>query len=89
MSEVISVSVHLKETSQPIIHDNVINIYQKGDLFILYTDNEKSFKYPIANIWRIIEDYGFHGREVAPRLHLIDDEQLHQLHPANFFVKKE
>ena len=59
----ITVTVELKETSQPIIYDDVINTYQKGDLFVIYTKEEKSYKHPIATIWRIIENYGFHGRE--------------------------
>ena len=87
MTETILVSVHLKETSQPIIHDNVINTYQKGSFFILYTDDEKSFKYPVANIWRVIEDYGFHGREVSLPVHLIADEK--QPHLVDIFVGKE
>ncbi len=59
----ITVTVELKETSQLIIYDDVINTYQKGDLFVIYTKEKKSYKHPIATIWRIIENYGFHGRE--------------------------
>jgi hypothetical protein len=58
----ISVTVHLKDQSQPIVHERVINTYQKGDMFTLYCEGEKSYKYPICNIWRVIEDYGYHGR---------------------------
>ena len=58
----LNVTVHLKDQSQPIEHKNVINTYQKGDMYTLYCEDEKSYKYPIANIWRVIEDYGYHGR---------------------------
>lgn len=63
-----NVTVHLKTQSQPIEHTDVINTYQKGDFYILYTKGEKSFKYPIADIFRVIEDYGFHGRSCKERL---------------------
>jgi len=56
------VEIQLKESSQPIIYDDVINTYQKGDLFVIYTSKEKSYKHPIGTIWRIVEDYGYHGR---------------------------
>ena len=76
MTNTITVSVQLKESSQPIIHDGVINTYQKGDIFVVYTDAEKSYKYPIANIWRLVEDYGYHGREV-PSSFIADITQPH------------
>ena len=50
------VEVQLLSTSQAIVHDNVINSYQKGDLFCVYESN-KVYKYPIGNIFRIVEDY--------------------------------
>jgi len=59
----ITTSIHLKTQSQPIVHDDVINSYEKGAFFCIQTANEKVFKYPIADIWRVIEDYGFHGRK--------------------------
>ena len=55
------VSIQLKESTQPIEHE-FINTYQKGDFYTVYTVDEKSYKYPIANIWRIMEDYGTHQR---------------------------
>jgi hypothetical protein len=55
------IEVQLKETSQPIIHRKVENAYTKGDLYCVY-EVDKHFgsivyKYPLVNIWRIIEDY--------------------------------
>ena len=59
----IAVSVQLKESSQPILYESVLNTYQKGDLFVIYTKDEKSYKHPISTIWRVVENYGYHGRE--------------------------
>lgn len=58
----IIVKVQLKESSQPIVYENVLNTYQKGDLYVVYTADELSYKHPIDTIWRIVEGYGFHGR---------------------------
>jgi hypothetical protein len=52
-----TVKIELKETSQPLVYTNVINTYQKGDLFCIYTNDNLVFKYPINNIWRITEYY--------------------------------
>lgn len=60
--QALTVSVQLKESSQPIVYLDVLNTYQKGDLFVVYTAGEISYKHPISSIWRIIEDYGYHGR---------------------------
>ena len=51
----IRVIVKLKETSQEIIY-NAVNTYQKGDFYCIY-DGKQVYKYPIANIWRVTEDY--------------------------------
>jgi len=63
---VITVIVQLKESSQAITYTNVINTYQKGSFYVLYTADEKSFKHPIETIWRIKEEYGYHGRDNRP-----------------------
>jgi len=51
------VLVFLRETSQPVEYDNVINTYQKGDFFCIYFDKNKVHKYPVISIWRVEEDY--------------------------------
>ena len=54
------VSIQLKESSQPITH-SFVNTYQKGDFYCVYDSKaETTYKYPLANIWRIAEDYGEH-----------------------------
>jgi hypothetical protein len=54
----------LKEQSQPIVYEEVKNTYTKGPFYCVYTANEESHKFPVSDIFRVIEDYGFHGREV-------------------------
>lgn len=58
----IRVSVHLKSQSQPIEYPQAVNTYQKMGLFCVYLESEKVHKFPLQNIWRIVEDYGDHGR---------------------------
>jgi hypothetical protein len=52
----LNVSIHLKETSQSISHQ-AVNTYTKGPFFCVF-DGERVFKYPVNNIWRVVEDYG-------------------------------
>lgn len=59
----IKVCIQLRESSQPIEYLNVLNTYQKGDMFVIYTTEEKSYKHPMSTIWRVVEEYGYHGRE--------------------------
>ena len=48
-------------TSQPIVFENAINTYQKGDLFCVMeldqSGNRTVYKYPIPNIFQVKEDY--------------------------------
>lgn len=50
------IEVHLLETSQPVIHENVVNAYTKGPLYCVYVDGAV-FKYPVDHIWRVRETY--------------------------------
>jgi len=60
------VRVRFDETSQPKIYTNVLNTYTKGDLFCIYTKDEKVHKLPIAKIFDIVEDYGYHAEGCMP-----------------------
>jgi hypothetical protein len=51
----INVKVELKETSQKIELE-AQNTYTKGPLFCVYTTKGVQ-KFPLANVWRITEDY--------------------------------
>ena len=57
------VEVHLRETSQVIAHE-ADNTYQKGDLFCVKVASQV-YKYPLANIWRVVEDYSVGDRTTA------------------------
>ena len=59
------IEVWLKETSEPIIHQ-AANTYTKGPFYCVYCWNlvlevERVFKYPVQNIFRVVEEYGSHG----------------------------
>jgi hypothetical protein len=52
------VAVTLRETSQPIVHEEVTNAYTKGDLYCVYIQkSNRVYKYPLVSIWRIEESY--------------------------------
>lgn len=52
------VSVHLKETSQVIeVSKNATNTYTKGGFYCILINNDLVHKYPIVNIFRVIESY--------------------------------
>ena len=56
----VRVSVQLKETAQPIKHDDALNAYTKGAFYCVYVIGDAVYKYPVADIWRVKEDYGVH-----------------------------
>lgn len=58
-----TVVVQLKDQSQPLVYEDVINTYEKGSFFCVYVSGEKVYKHPLRDIWRVKEDYGYHGRE--------------------------
>jgi len=50
------VSVHLLSQAKPVTHDNVKNAYTKDGLYCIMTKcGEKIYKYPLINIFRVIE----------------------------------
>ncbi len=51
------VKIWLKETSDPIVYQDVDNTYQKGAFYCLHHISRKATKFPIDNIWRIVEDH--------------------------------
>lgn len=52
----IKVTVELKETSQPLVLA-ARNTYTKGLFYCVYTADGTVQKFPLANIWRVTEDY--------------------------------
>ena len=55
------VKIQLDETSQPVVYKNVVNTYTKGNLFCVYTSDDMVHKFPMTNIFRIVEDFGYHA----------------------------
>jgi hypothetical protein len=64
--DIIKVTVQLERTSQPIRHD-AVTTYEKGQFFCILRPDDTVAKYPIANIWRIVEEYGFHLGDNDPK----------------------
>jgi len=52
------IEVWLKETNRPITYADVASTYLKGALYCVYQAHQQRVtKWPLANIWRIIEEY--------------------------------
>jgi hypothetical protein len=50
------VRVHLYTQSEPIVIANVRNTYQKGDLYcVMLNDDKTVYKFPLQHIFRITE----------------------------------
>ncbi len=50
--------VILFETSQPILHEDVTNTFQKGEFYCVYVEaTNLVYKYPLGNIFRVVEEY--------------------------------
>jgi len=63
----ILVRVQLKLTSQPINH-TAVTAYEKGGFFCILRPDDTVVKYPIADIWRVIEEYGYHLGDNDPEV---------------------
>ena len=50
------VEIHYKDANEPLIYDHAKMTYIKGPLFCVHQDNS-SYKHPINNIWRIVEEW--------------------------------
>lgn len=55
----LKVELWLKRTSQPLVYEDVMNTYQKGKFYCVLGYDNIVIKYPIANIWRVKETYGY------------------------------
>ena len=64
--KIIKVTIQLERTSQPIYHD-AVTTYEKGAFFCILRPDDTVAKYPIANIWRVVEEYGFHLGDNDPK----------------------
>lgn len=51
-----NIHVHLLSQAKPVMHDDVKNAYTKDGLYCIKTlTTSKIYKYPLVNIFRIIE----------------------------------
>lgn len=51
-----NVEVHLYTQAIPVKIENVRNAYQKGDLYcVLLNDNKTAYKFPLQHIFRVKE----------------------------------
>jgi hypothetical protein len=53
----LTVKIELRETSQPIVRDDVLNTYTKGPLYVIYREGGFVEKYPVSSLFRVTEDY--------------------------------
>lgn len=51
------IEIWLHNTSQPIVREHVKNAYEKGAFYCILTRDLRVEKYPLATIWRVVEDY--------------------------------
>lgn len=61
--QLFTVHVQMKDQSQPLVYEDVLNTYTKDGLFCVYVLGDEVFKHPVGNIWRIKESYGRHLSE--------------------------
>ncbi len=55
------IEIQRNESSLPLVYDNIINAYTKGQMYCVLFINSKServtHKFPLCSIFRVIEDY--------------------------------
>lgn len=51
------ISIHLKSQSHPIEYIDVLNCYTKENMYCVCRNDQTVHKYPLVNIFRVIEDY--------------------------------
>ncbi len=54
------IEIQRNESSQPLVYENVINAYTKGNMYcvLIEKDGQRiTHKYPLCSIFRVIEDY--------------------------------
>ena len=54
------VDIQRNESSQPIVYEAAINAYTKGPLYCVLFEKagaRVTHKYPVASLFRVIEDY--------------------------------
>jgi hypothetical protein len=57
-----NVKFQLHNSSQPIEYIKVKASYEKGSFYCVYLESGEVHKFPINDIFRIVEDYGYHSQ---------------------------
>lgn len=50
------IAVHLLSQAKPVVHENIKNAYTKDGLYCLMCKDGTVYKYPLVNIFRVIEN---------------------------------
>ena len=51
------IQIHLLSQSKPIDYKEVKNAYTKDGMYCIYMKNDIVHKYPMVNIFRVVENY--------------------------------
>ena len=54
------IEIQRNETSFPIIYEDVLNAYTKGNVYCVLFEKDgarKTHKYPLCSLFRVVEDY--------------------------------
>jgi len=54
------IEIQRNESSYPIVYEDVINAYTKGQMYCILFEKKgerKTHKYPLCSLFRVIEDY--------------------------------
>ena len=54
------IEIQRNETSFPIIYEDVLNAYTKGNMYCVLFEKDgarKTHKYPLCSLFRVVEDY--------------------------------
>jgi hypothetical protein len=52
-----TIEIHLLSQSRPMVYENVVNAYTKDGMYCIYKETGFVDKYPLVNIFRVIESY--------------------------------
>ena len=52
-----TIKIHLLSQSHPIVMNDVVNTYTKDGMYCILTMDNLVYKYPMTNIFRVIENY--------------------------------
>lgn len=54
------IEIQRNESSYPIVYEDVINAYTKGNMYCVLIEKDgkrKTHKFPLCSLFRVVEDY--------------------------------